>query len=164
MKKPARVLPLQPTPAADLTDAQLEARALAQGPRRDLEAELPLEELEAILAMPWATEEPRAAAPAPAARITRRRAPLAAMTRRGAELGTIGNPFTHRGADSREQQHKFCRCAKCGLIERCTPRRDFYGEEDQPLLCEDCRGPYGRNDLPKRAHPASAAPPGGGDP
>lgn len=79
--KPARVLPLQPPPAGDLTDAQLEARALElpvrrRDPRDDVE-------LAEALAMPWATEEPRAPRrPAPQrSRLIRRRA-VAAMERR----------------------------------------------------------------------------------
>lgn len=87
-KKPTRVLPVSPLPAAapraaDLTEAQLEARVHAlPDRRREPEDEVSIEELAEVLALPWSKTEP--AEEPRAARIVRRRAPLAAMTRRRA--------------------------------------------------------------------------------
>jgi hypothetical protein len=62
--------------------------------------------------------------------------------------GTRENPFTHAGKNRQREQGKYCKCRHCGNVEICTPRRDFWGGDGQPLLCDDCRGPYGENNLP----------------
>jgi len=43
--------------------------------------------------------------------------------------------FTHKTEDLR---YKICECSGCGVIARCTPSMDFYGEMGDPLLCESC--------------------------
>ena len=63
--------------------------------------------------------------------------------------GSKERPYTHATKKGTDRQNKVCKCHKCGGIERCTPIRDFWGAEGQPLLCDDCRGAYGKNDLPK---------------
>lgn len=99
-KTPVRVLPVSPLPPAaprELTEAQLEARVHdLPARRRAPEDEVSIEELAAVLAMPWSKTEPAEERPAPAraGRITRRRALAAAMTRRapaGPSLIECGN-------------------------------------------------------------------------
>lgn len=36
------------------------------------------------------------------------------------------------------QQHALCRCGACGIVTRCEPGFDFYGEPGDPLICERC--------------------------
>jgi|GEM_PF-5166100 len=43
--------------------------------------------------------------------------------------------FTHRTGDLR---HQMCKCADCGIVTRCIPSFDFYGNEGDPLQCESC--------------------------
>lgn len=176
-KKPARVLPLRPPPPEELTDAQLHARVLDRPARRRApEDEVSIRELERVLALPWATEEPaepepKRTAPPQRSRLTRRPA-VAAMERRRREVpappdsgpGSEGEPITHGTRDTSDRCYKMCRCAKCGAVAQCTPGFDFFGDEDQPLLCSDCCGAYGANNLPKRARAAPAPAPRGGGP
>jgi len=39
---------------------------------------------------------------------------------------------------------KLCQCANCGIVERCTPSRDFYTttRQDGPLMCATCIRQY----------------------
>jgi hypothetical protein len=46
--------------------------------------------------------------------------------------------FEVAGADAAERKHQWCRCAMCGVVERCTPSNDFYGQEGEGLVCERC--------------------------
>lgn len=46
--------------------------------------------------------------------------------------------LTHR---TEPQGYRLCKCAKCGIIRRCTPSFDFYvngGDETLALWCETC--------------------------
>jgi len=41
--------------------------------------------------------------------------------------------------DRAARRMKLCRCRKCGTVERCTPRSDFYTVPNMPgLYCEGC--------------------------
>jgi hypothetical protein len=58
--------------------------------------------------------------------------------------GTFAEPFTHGSPDA-DRRRRWCRCVHCGVVERCTPRFDFYtpggtprGDERGPLRCEGC--------------------------
>ena len=53
-------------------------------------------------------------------------------------------PITHGGAP---RGQKLCKCARCGIVERCTPAHDFYTTTSKtgPLLCEACFRQYARN-------------------
>lgn len=55
----------------------------------------------------------------------------------------LPEPITHGGPD---RAYKLCKCSKCGLVEQCTPHRDFYTTDDLkgPLLCETCFWQYAR--------------------
>lgn len=50
--------------------------------------------------------------------------------------GTRASPFTHD--DGQDRRYKWCRCARCNIVRRCTPRFDFYTNLCGPLLCETC--------------------------
>ena len=46
--------------------------------------------------------------------------------------------------ETEDRGGRLCKCARCGSVERCTPRRDFYtiashaGMVAPPLFCESC--------------------------
>lgn len=46
-------------------------------------------------------------------------------------------PITHGGSD---RGYKQCKCYRCGIVEVCTPARDFYTIDSAtgPLWCETC--------------------------
>jgi hypothetical protein len=50
-------------------------------------------------------------------------------------MSDLNDIVTHAGP---ERRYRMCRCSVCGIVERCTPRRDFYGTNGKPLVCEDC--------------------------
>jgi hypothetical protein len=50
--------------------------------------------------------------------------------------GTRENQFTHAGKNRQREQGKYCKCRRCGNVEVCTPERDFWGGNGQPLLCD----------------------------
>lgn len=49
----------------------------------------------------------------------------------------MSEPVTKGGVD---RGYKLCQCGECGIVEECTPRRDFYTTKDPlgTLLCESC--------------------------
>jgi len=57
-------------------------------------------------------------------------------------LGTKDNPHLVAPSDWDENgvaYGAFCKCRKCGLVERSTMIFDFYANEPgDPLLCETC--------------------------
>lgn len=47
-------------------------------------------------------------------------------------------PITHGGSD---RGYKMCKCRRCEIVTKCTPRFDFYTTDDEgngPLICERC--------------------------
>lgn len=55
-----------------------------------------------------------------------------------AKVGTKANPCTLENSSIDEIYGKYCRCEKCGCVERCFGSFDFYRTEDDRFLCEHC--------------------------
>jgi hypothetical protein len=34
--------------------------------------------------------------------------------------------------------YKLCKCSKCGVVAECEITFGFYGDDGEPLICEDC--------------------------
>lgn len=61
-------------------------------------------------------------------------------------LGTKENPVTHWSQGG--AQHKYCKCAECGVVRKCTPSFDFYNSayrSDDGLVCENCQNSFMHN-------------------
>lgn len=51
--------------------------------------------------------------------------------------GTDNNPITHNSDGPRG--YKICKCCKCGIVQQCTPKFDFYFKAGEDVLhCETC--------------------------
>lgn len=51
------------------------------------------------------------------------------------------NPLTHAPGkrSACDWAYKFCKCARCGVVAKCTRGFDFYVDEDLgPFHCEGC--------------------------
>ena len=58
----------------------------------------------------------------------------------GCKRGSRDNPHesTLPGPDS-IPYGEFCRCSRCGYVQRSTITFDYYGEVGEKLLCESCQ-------------------------
>lgn len=112
MRKPrSRILPTSASAPRELSEAELHARVLElPARRRPLAEEVSIEELEAVLALPWAKTEQRRST------VTVRRAAVAAMSRRGPGEKPAGWRYLSETFWQQSGQKKCKECLRESLI------------------------------------------------